>query len=191
MRSSPFTAVYDACVLYPAPLRDLLMHLALSDLYRARWSDLIHDEWTRNVLANRKDLNSDQLNRTRQLMNANVRDSLVAGFEYLIPSIELPDPDDRHVVAAAIHSGASLIVTFNLKDFPTDALKPYNLAAQHPDDFIVDLLDLHPASVLEAAASHRRSLKNPPKTADEYLDTLLAQGLTQSVAVMRQWTVAM
>ena len=189
--SSHFTVVYDACVLYPAPLRDLLMHLALSDLYRARWSDLIHDEWTRNVLANRKDLNSDQLNRTRQLMNANVRDSLVAGFEYLIPSIELPDPDDRHVVAAAIHSGASLIVTFNLKDFPTDALKPYNLAAQHPDDFIVDLLDLHPASVLEAAASHRRSLKNPPKTADEYLDTLLAQGLTQSVAVMRQWTVAM
>ena len=189
--SSHFTVVYDACVLYPAPSRDLLMHLALSDLYRARWSDLIHDEWTRNVLTNRNDLNSDQLNRTRQLMNANVRDSLVAGFEYLIPSIELPDPDDRHVVAAAIHSGASLIVTFNLKDFPTDALKPYNLAAQHPDDFIVDLLDLHPASVLEAAASHRRSLKNPPKTADEYLDTLLAQGLTQSVAVMRQWTVAM
>lgn len=189
--SSHFTVVYDACVLYPAPLRDLLMHLALSDLYRARWSDLIHDEWTRNVLTNRNDLNSDQLNRTRQLMNANVRDSLVAGFEYLIPSIELPDPEDRHVVAAAIHSGASLIVTFNLKDFPTDALKPYNLAAQHPDDFIVDLLDLHPASVLEAAASHRRSLKNPPKSADEYLDTLLAQGLTQSVAVMRQWTVAM
>jgi hypothetical protein len=189
--SSHFTVVYDACVLYPAPLRDLLMHLALSDMYRARWSDMIHDEWTRHVLANRPDLTPDQLKRTRQLMNAHVRDSLVTGFEYLIPSINLPDPDDRHVVAAALHSGASLVVTFNLKDFPADALKPYNLAAQHPDDFIMDLLDLHPASVLEAAANHRRSLKNPPKTADEYLDTLLAQGLTQSVAVMRQWTVAM
>lgn len=188
---SHFTVVYDACVLYPAPLRDLLMHLALSDLYRARWSDRIHDEWTRNVLASRPDLTQDQLNRTRQLMNAHVRDSLVTGFEYLIPSISLPDPDDRHVAAAAIHSGASLIVTFNLKDFPAEALKPYNLAAQHPDDFIVDLLDLHPAGVLEAAASHRRSLKNPPKAADVYLDTLLAQGLTQSVALMRQWTVAM
>ena len=188
--SSQFTVVYDACVLYPAPLRDLLMHLALSDLYRARWSELIHDEWTRNVLASRPDLTQDQLNRTRQLMNAHVRDSLVTGFEYLIPSIRLPDPDDRHVAAAAIHSGASLIVTFNLKDFPAEVLKPYNLAAQHPDDFIVDLLDLHPAGVLSAAASHRRSLKNPPRTADEYLDTLLAQGLTQSVAVMRQWTVA-
>ena len=123
-------------------------------------------------------------------MNAHVRDSLVTGFEDLIPSIQLPDLDDRHVAAAAIHSGASLIVTFNLKDFPSDALKPYNLAAQHPDDFIVDLLDLHLASVLEAVASHRRSLKSPPRTADEYLDTLLGQGLTQSVAVMRQWTVA-
>lgn len=174
--SSQVTVVYDACVLYPAPLRDLLMHLALSDLYRARWSDLIHDEWTRNVLASRPDLTQDQLNRTRQLMNAHVRDSLVTGFEYLIPSIRLPDPDDRHVAAAAIHSGASLIVTFNLKDFPAEVLKPYNLVAQHPDDFIVDLLDLHPAGVLSAAASHRRSLKNPPKTADEYLDTLLAQG---------------
>lgn len=118
-------------------------------------------------------------------------DSVVAGFEYLIPSITLPDAEDRHVVAAAIHCGASLIVTFNLEDFPADALEPCNLAAQHPDDFIVDLLDLHPAGVLEAAASHRRSLKNPPKMADEYLDTLLAQGLTQSVAVLRQWAMAM
>lgn len=188
---SHFTVVYDACVLYPAPLRDLLMHLALSNMYRARWSDMIHDEWMRNVLANRQDLTQDQLNQTRHLMNAHVRDCLVTGFEPLIQSIMLPDPDDRHVAAAAVHSGASLIVTFNLKDFPAEALQPFNLAAQHPDDFIVDLLDLHPAGVLEAAASHRRSLKNPPKTADEYLDTLLAQGLTQSVAMMRQWTVAM
>ena len=188
---SHFTVIYDACVLYPAPLRDLLMHLALSDLYRARWSDMIHDEWMRNVLASRPDLTQDQLNRTRQLMNAHVRDSLVTGFEHLIPSINLPDPGDRHVAAAAIHSGASLIVTFNLKDFPAEALKPYNLAALHPDDFIVDLLDVHPTGVLEAAASHRRSLKNPPKTANEYLDTLLAQKLTQSVAVMRQWTLSL
>ena len=110
--------------------------------------------------------------------------------EYLIPSISLPDPDDRHVVAAAIHCGASLIVTFNLKDFPQATLQPYHLAAQHPDDFIVDLLDLHTAAVLQAVASHRRSLKKPPKAADQYLDTLLAQGLTQSVAAMRQWAVA-
>jgi hypothetical protein len=188
--SSHFTVVYDACVLYPAPLRDFLMHLALSDLFRARWSDLIHDEWTRNVLANRPELSHSQLERTRRLMNSHVRDGLVEGFEYLIPSIQLPDPDDRHVVAAAIHSGASLIVTFNLDDFPAHALKPYKLGAQHPDDFIVDLLDLHTSGVLEAAANHRRTLKNPSKTVDEYLDTLQSQGLTQSVAMLRRWALA-
>ena len=185
-----FTVVYYACVLYPAPLRDLLMHLALSDLYRARWSDLIHSEWVRSVLASRPDLPREQLERTRKLMNHAVRDCLVNGFEHLIPTINLPDPNERHVVAAAIHSGASLIVTYNLKDFPADTLKPYRLAAQHPDDFIVDLFDLNPAGVLEAAANHRRSLKSPHKTVNEYLDTLLAQGLTQLVAVMRQWIVA-
>jgi predicted nucleic acid-binding protein len=185
------TVVYDACVLYPAPLRDLLMHLAISDLYRACWSDMIHDEWTRGVLASRPDLTQDQLSRTRLLMNAHVRDSLVTGFEYLIPTINLPDPNDRHVVAAAIQSGASLIVTFNLKDFPAQALERYNLVAQHPDDFIVDLLDRHPAQVLESAANHRRSLRNPPKTADEYLGNLQLQGLTQSVTVLRQWTAVM
>jgi hypothetical protein len=130
-------------------------------LLRARWSNMIHDEWIRNVHANCPDLSLERLERTRAQMNHAVRDCVVTGFEYMIPSISLPDPDDRHVVAAAIHSGASLIITFNLKDFPDEALKPYNLAAQHPDDFIVDLLDLHPAGVLEAAASHRRSLKSP------------------------------
>lgn len=116
--SSHFTVVYDACVLYPAPLRDLLMRLALTDLYRARWTDMIHDEWTRNLKRQRPDLKDEDLERTRSLMNASVRDCLVTGFQPLIPAIQLPDPDDRHVVAAAIHCGASLIVTFNLKDFP-------------------------------------------------------------------------
>lgn len=161
--SSNFTVIYDACVLYPAPLRDFLMRLALTDLYRARWTDMIHDEWTGNVLKQRPDLKAEDLERTRSLMNAHVRDSLVTGFEHL---------------------------TFNLKDFPPEQLKRYNLVAQHPDDFIFDLLDLHAARVCEAAANHRRSLKNPPKTTDEYLDTLLKQGLTQTVGQLREWKVA-
>ncbi|MEN9476763.1 MAG: hypothetical protein RLZZ300_904 [Pseudomonadota bacterium] len=134
--SSNFTVIYDAGVLYPAPLRDLLMRLALTDLYRARWTDMIHDEWTRNVLKQRPDLKAEDLQRTRSLMNSHVQ------------------------------------------------------AAQHPDDFIFDLLDLHAARVCETAANHRRSLKNPPKTADEYLDTLLKQGLTQTVGLLREWKAA-
>lgn len=186
-----FTVVYDACVLYPAPLRDFLMRLALTDLFRARWTDLIHDEWIRNVLKNRPDLKAADLARTRSLMNTHIRDCLVTGFEQHIPTIQLPDAGDRHVVAAAIQSGADLIVTFNLTDFPAPELKRYNLLAQHPDDFIFDLLDLDPAKVCEAAAAHRRSLRRPPKNVDEYLDTLQKQGLTQTVAQLRRWRTAL
>ena len=82
---SYFTALFDACVLYPAPLRDLLMHLALTDLFRAKWTDAIHDEWMRSVLESRPDLSRERLQRTRDLMDAHVRDCLVAGYEELIP----------------------------------------------------------------------------------------------------------
>lgn len=180
-----FTAVYDACVLYPAPLRDFLMWLALTDLFKARWTDEIHNEWIRNVLENRPDLTLEQLTRTKNLMNANVRDCLVTGYESLIAGIELPDPDDRHVLAAAIRCNAEVIVTFNLSDFPTQALAPYGILAQHPDEFVLRLIDIDEAVVWEAAQRQRKTLKNPPKTLDEYLETLLEQGLTLSAATLR------
>jgi predicted nucleic acid-binding protein len=113
-----FTALYDSCVLYPAPLRDLLMWLALSDLFRARWSNDIHEEWIRNLLEDRPDLTRERLERTRDKMNSNIRDCLVTGYEPLIDGLTLPDPNDRHVLAAAIRASADVIVTFNLKDFP-------------------------------------------------------------------------
>jgi len=119
-------------VLYPAPLRDLLMHLALTDLIRAKWTEAIHEEWIRSVLANRPDLTREKLERTRQLMNAHVRDCLVADYEDLIPLLTLPDADDRHVLAAAIRSNADVIVTFNLGDFPPEALTKWGIEAQHP-----------------------------------------------------------
>ncbi len=115
---SQFTAVYDACVLYPAPLRSLLMYLAVTDLYRARWSNDIHEEWMRSVVEDHPDITRAQVERIRDLMNAHVRDCLVTGYESLIPSLTLPDPDDRHVLAAAIRCGADAIVTANLKHFP-------------------------------------------------------------------------
>ena len=125
-----FTALYDACVLYPAPLRDLLMHLALTDLFRAKWTDAIHEEWMRAVLETRPDLTREKLERTRNLMNAHVRDCLVTGYEGLIPGLPLPDPDDRHVLAAAIRGRADVIVTFNLKDFPATTLAPLGIETQ-------------------------------------------------------------
>ena len=182
-----FTALYDACVLYPAPLRDLLMHLALTDTFRARWTNQIHEEWIRRVLKDRPDLGREQLERTRSLMNAHVRDCLVTGFEPLIAGLALPDPDDRHVLAAAIRAGADVIVTFNLKDFPAERLEPYGIEAEHPDDFIIHLLDLAPGTVCMAAKRHRESLKRPAKSVADYLDCLAGQQLPQTVAGLGQY----
>jgi predicted nucleic acid-binding protein len=183
---SNFTVIYDACVLYPAPLRDLLIQLALTELFKARWTDRIHDEWTRNVLKNRPDLTSSQLNRTRAMMNAAVDDALVCEYEDIIPTLKLPDPDDRHVLAAAIAANANYIITFNLKDFPAVILDRYEIEAQHPDRFISDLIDLNSAAVLASAESCRQRLKNPPKLAEEYLEILLKQGLSNSTNSLRQ-----
>jgi len=184
MRHSNFTAVYDACVLYPAPLRDFLMWLGLSGRFRARWSSQIHDEWKRSVLRDRPDLTADQLNRTSALMDQAIPDALVAGHEALAENLRLPDPGDRHVLAAAIRCGASVIVTFNEKDFPPEALEPFGIEAQHPDLFIDNLFDLDPAAVIAAAQRQRRQLKNPPMTPDAYLDVLLRQGLAQTTQAL-------
>lgn len=183
-----FTVVYDACVLYPAPLRDLLMHIAVTDLFRAKWTDAIHEEWIRSVLAKRPDLGRKDLERTRDLMNTHVRDCVVTGYEALIDTLHLPDPNDRHVLAAAIRAGADVIVTFNLKDYPQEALKPFGVEAQHPDDFLMFQLDLAPNIICAAAKLHRASLRKPAKNVGEYLATLEAQGLAQTVSCLRNFS---
>jgi predicted nucleic acid-binding protein len=183
----PVTAVYDANILYPAPLRDLFIRIAQTGLVRARWTETIHDEWTRNVIKDNPQLSPERVARTRTLMNEAVRDCLVTGYEDLIDSLSLPDPDDRHVLAAAIRTGAEVIVTFNLKDFPAEPLARFDIQAVHPDDFLVGLLDVAPGLVCTALKRQRASLLNPPKTADELLSTLESQGLTQSVNHLRQF----
>jgi predicted nucleic acid-binding protein len=182
-----FTALYDACVLYPAPLRDLLMELALTDLFRAKWSHMIHDEWIQAVLKDRPDLSAEKLKRTRDLMDAHVRDCLVENFEDLIPALKLPDPNDNHVLAAGIRGRADVIVTYNLKDFPSNVLERYGIAAQHPDEFLTHLIDLAPGNVCAAAKTHRKRLGNPGKTVDQYLEILERQQLNELVAKLRDF----
>lgn len=185
---SHFTALYDACVLYPAPLRDLLMQLATTGLFRAKWTAQIHDEWMRNLLRDRRDLRRGQLERTRDLMNASVLDCLVTGYEELVPALALPDPGDRHVLAAAIRSRTDVIVTFNLKDFPAEALAAFGIDVQHPDEFIKHLLDLAPSVVCGAAKAQRQRLTRPLKTVEEYLAALERQGLAQTVKELRPFS---
>ncbi len=140
----------------------------------------------RNVLINRPDIRFEQLSRTKRLMNANITDCLVQGYETIIQDLELPDPGDRHVLAAAIRSSSKFIITFNLRDFPEQALAPYGILAQHPDDFILDLLETDWQTVCKAAEKQRIRLKNPPKTPDEYLATLVELGLPLSATRMRE-----
>ena len=122
-----FIVLYDACVLHPAPLRDLLIRIANTGVVHARWSERILDECFRSILTRRPALKPDALARTRELMNDSVSDCLVEGFENLIDGLSLPDLDDRHVLAAAIRAGAQVIVTANLRDFPANAQESVGL----------------------------------------------------------------
>ena len=181
--------VYDANVLYSAPLRDLLMHLALTPLFEARWTQLIQDEWLRNVFKNRTDLQRSKLERTQTLMNQAVPNALVRGFESFIDTLELPDVDDRHVLAAAIHTKASLIVTNNLSDFPRAILEPFGIEALPPDEFICRLLNLNPAVVISALGLQRSTMKHPPMNADAFLQMLENQGLGMTVLRLRPFAM--
>lgn len=140
----PLVVVYDANVLYPSTLRDVLIRVGLTRLVRPKWTNRILDEVFRNLRANRPDLDPARLGRTRRLMNDAIRDVTVTGYEHLIDQLDLPDPDDRHILAAAIHADAQVIVTRNLRDFPTDRLIRWGVEAQHPDDFLVGLHQDHP-----------------------------------------------
>jgi hypothetical protein len=173
-------ALLDACVLYPAPIRDFLLHIAHLDGFQPKWSLTIHDEWIRNLLLNRPDLHERQLRRTVDEMNRAFPDANVDRFERLLPVISLPDVDDRHVAAAAMKCRADVIVTFNLKDFPDSHLSSYLLRAQHPDHFILDLIDTDPERVFSAFLGQVNSLRNPPKTQQQVIATLMKCGLEQT-----------
>ena len=156
-------------------------------LFRAKWTDRIYDEWIRNLLANRTDLDPAKLARTRGLMNEAVPDSLVEGYQDLITGLSFPDEDDRHVLAAAIYCNASAIITFNLKDFPPEKLAHYNIEPQHPDEFLFHQFGLNEAAVLNASRRCRERLKNPPLSVDEYLLALERCGLPKSVDHLRDY----
>lgn len=113
-------------------------------------------------------------------MDGAISDALVTGHEALVAGLSLPDPEDRHVLAAAIRCQAGVIVTFNLKDFPQASLQPFGIEAQHPDEFIANLFDLDRSAVLEAARRQRANLKRPAMDAKHYLQVLRRQGLVQA-----------
>lgn len=169
---STFTAFIDANVFYGARLRSLVLFVAQSKIFRARWSNEVHDEWVRNLVKNRPDLKESDLDRTRELMNRAVPDCLVAGYEPLIAALQLPDENDRHVLAAAIQTRANVIVTFNQRDFPEEAISRFRLHTKHPDDFLVDAYNISPGEFVEAVQDDFSHYGEPPLAYEEYLASL-------------------
>jgi hypothetical protein len=183
-REEPIQAVLDANVLYSAFLRDVLLRLAFGNLFQPYWTERIHEEWIRNLLAHRSDLTSTQLARTRAAMDASFPGALVDGHEVLEAQFAGVAPGDRHVAAAALKAGAGWIVTQNLRDFPPAALRPHGLSARSPDDFILMLVTTRSPAIHAVLDEHRRGLNRPPLTPDAYRATFVRNGLVRSAAAL-------
>lgn len=177
----PPVAVLDANVLYPQFLRDVLLRLAAAEIFHPRWTEQIHEEWTRNVLANRPEIPPERLVRVRQLMERTFPEARVRSYRSLKNRFAGVDPGDRHVAAAALASRAGFIVTRNLRHFPAAALAPFSIRAIDPDPFIARLVSADPVTVRAVLELHREGLRKPALEPDEYRDALLASGLPRTV----------
>lgn len=179
-----YTAVLDANVLYPALLRDLMLSLAHADLYSAKWTGHIRDEWTRNLLQTRPSM-ADKIKAAADAMEQAIPDCLVLGYEHLIDGLQLPDPDDRHVLAAAIAGHADAIITWNEKDFPAEALDPFGVEVQTPDEFVLNQIMLRASVALTAIKNMRQRWERPEVTAIGLVELLEKRGLPQTAAHLR------
>lgn len=179
-------AVYDACILHSEPLRDFMVQLSLSDAMRVHWSNQIHDEWQRSVRRRKPEIEQAKLDRVRALMDKANPGGLVEGYESFIDTLTLPDPNDRHVLAAAIKIKADYIVTTNMRHFPQTSLEPYGIIPLHPDDFVLCILSSYPEDVYKTAKFCRARRKNPPCTAEEYIKMLELQEMVNTAEMLRR-----
>ena len=182
-----FTVVIDACVFHGQTLRNLFMRVSLTGLFKAHWTDRIHEEWINSVLKRRPDIQKDKLLAVRDLMDHHVKDAIVTNYELIELKLELPDAKDTHVLAAAIKCKADAIVTFNLKDFPSRILEQYEIEALHPDDFLAYQIDLSPTTICSSIREMRHSLNNPPFTAKEFLALLARNELPLTVNALKEY----
>ena len=177
--------VYDANVLYPNVTRDLLIRIAQAGLIHAKWTDKILDETLTALSTKFPEVDGQKWERVRRLMQSAIRDGLVVGYEPLIDVVSgLPDPDDRHVVAAAIKCKAQVIVTNNVRDFPESALATWNVEAKQPDAFVMDQINLDARAVYSAVQQIADTWNNPPGTFNDVLDAMARAGLVEAVAAL-------
>jgi len=179
MAFEPSVAVFDACILYPFHLRNIVVQAAVDRLVEARWTDTIHDEWIRNLVIDAPAIPIQRLQVTRGLMNDALPTALVNGYEEHIRRVTLPDPNDRHVVAAGIATNASLILTWNLRHFPENELRKFSLRKMTPDAFLCGLFDEIPDLVIGSFSNARRNLSKTRASASDFIRILESQKLVQ------------
>jgi hypothetical protein len=178
MGFEPAVAVLDACILYPFHLRNIIVQAATDDLIAARWTDEIHDEWVRSV-ARARDVPLAKAQRLRQFLNETLPEALVTGYERHVATVDLPDLDDRHVVAAGIAARATLIVTWNLRHFPAKELQKFGLRRETPDTLLSDIYDQVPELMIDSLAKARRNLTKTDVSVLDFIKILDRQRLVQ------------
>ena len=174
-----YAVLLDACVLVPNALCDTLLRLAERGFYRPLWSERILEEVKYAILAAHPELDGIRVDARIAAMSGAFEDASVAGWEHTCAGLDLPDPDDRHVLAAAIKVGAQSLVTFNLKDFPDHHLSDSGVEVVHPDEFLLDQLDLYPGLAIQVLAEQAADLANPPSDLAGVLNHLAQCGVNR------------
>lgn len=182
-----YTALLDACVLYPLAMADSLMSLATAGLFAAKWSRRIEEEWIGSLEAKRPELKGKLVSRRDQMRRA-VPDWEVdeAAWRPLVASLELPDPGDVHVLAAAVAGHADCIVTANLKDFPLRHMEAHAIEVVHPDQFIIHQWDLNALAAIIAFKHMRARWKKPQASAEEFAQAMERGGLPMTALRLRE-----
>lgn len=182
-----YTALLDACVLYPVTIANLLMELAWRGVYAAKWTQEIDTEWIKSLKKDRPDLSDEKIKHRLNNMHKAIPDWEIPSTKYrkIISALVLPDPDDRHVLAAAIAGHADCIVTTNIKDFPVHRTEEYGIEILHPDDFILLQLTLSSIESLTVIKHLRARAKNPPIYAEEFIESLEKVSLVRTAEYLR------
>ncbi len=178
-----FPAFLDTCALYGAYLCDTLLCLAEAGTYRPLWSAGVLDELERNLLE--RGLARDAVTHRIREMRRSFPDAEVRGYEPLVDDMTC-EPKDRHVLSAAVRGNAEVLITFNTPDFPEKSTSAYDITIVHPDDFLLDLLDLYPGDVMSALRTQARGYKNPEMGVEDLLGRLAAAGVTRFAAEARR-----
>jgi len=164
--------------MYPLNTRDLLLWFAHHDLFKPKWSNHIFSEW--EEVMRRKGVDEESINRRIAAPTQAFPDALVTNYEPIIKSVNLPDKDDCHVLAAAIKANVNVIITENLKDFPASYLAEFSLSAKNADDFATDIIDLNQEVALEAFFNMTANRTKPQLDHFQMLDSLRKSGLNDT-----------